>query len=125
VSPIDWFYQYENMKVVCSDCLWRIIEIKEEVEDEGKYINFLNNSTVDIQWSVCNGFIRVELIEEGDWINSETLTVPFEWLDMSEEELASEIKKEREDRENRQMEKEMFDLTERAKNLGYKLFKDE
>lgn len=124
---IDWFYQLENLKVNCSDVLWNIIELIEEVEDEGRYNIFIHSTDAGIDWHVCNGFLSVELSwEDGSgWDEYVTLPIPFEWLDMGEDELREAINADKEERDNSELQSKLENLICDANRLGYKLIKGE
>lgn len=119
---LDRVLEHELLRVNIGSRIKKILEIGEEVGEWDLYVHLMDSSC-NITWTVCNGFLRVRLERcEYDYgTTDEYVVIPFEWLSMDDRELKQTIQDRVELTERHERERAIEQLRRDAAYYGYAL----
>lgn len=119
---LDRVLEHELLRVNIVSRIKKILEIGDEVGEWDLHV-YLMDSSSDITWAVCNGFLRVRLERcDYDIIDmNEHVVIPFEWLSMDDRELKKTMQDRVELTERHDRERAIEQLRRDAAHYGYAL----
>lgn len=119
---LDRVLEHELLRANIVSRIKKILEIGDEVGEWDLHV-YLMDSSSDITWTVCNGFLRVRLERcDYDIVDmNEYVTIPFEWLDTDDGELKQIMQGRVELTEQRERDRAIRQLRRDAAYYGYAL----